>query len=91
MSERKRQSDTSRVIKNPLFSGVPGLIDDFTHNSFLLPAAEYPPGTQHLSGDSSKTGKLMFNFYRMFCILNIFVLIQFKCLVVGVSVCVWHR
>lgn len=66
MSEKKRQSDTSRVIKNPLLSGVPGLIDDYTHNSFLLPAAEFPPGIPALSRESSKTGKLMLIIMELF-------------------------
>lgn len=44
MSERSQQIDTSRIVKNPLLSGVTGLIDDFTHNSVLLPAAAFAPG-----------------------------------------------
>lgn len=41
MSERKQESDTSRVIKNPLFAvSSLGLIEDFKQRPILLPAAE---------------------------------------------------
>lgn len=41
MSERKQESDTSRVIKNPLFAvSSLGLIEDFKQRPLLLPAAE---------------------------------------------------
>lgn len=43
MSARNQQSDTSRVVKNPLLSAVPYSIDDFVNNTILLPAAEIPP------------------------------------------------
>lgn len=44
MSARNQQSDTSRVVKNPLLSAVPHSIDDFVNNTILLPAAaELPP------------------------------------------------
>lgn len=43
MSVRNQQSDTSRVVKNPLLSAVPHSIDDFVNNTILLPAAEMPP------------------------------------------------
>lgn len=40
MSERKQPSDTSRVIKNPLFAvSSLGLIEDYKERPILLPAA----------------------------------------------------
>lgn len=62
MSVRNQQSDTSRVVKNPLFSAVAGSIDDFVNNSILLPAAEIPPVIAEAK-EIGNQGKFFFSFF----------------------------
>lgn len=65
MSGRNQQSDTSRVVKNPLLSAVPHSIDDFVHNNILLPAAEIPPvvSDPHLTEETN--GKCIRSIYPL--------------------------
>lgn len=63
MSVRNQQSDTSRVVKNSLLSAVPHSIDDFVHNTILLPAAEIPaPIVAEARDIDENNGKLPFPF-----------------------------
>lgn len=61
MSMRNQQSDTSRVVKNPLLSAVPHSIDDFVNNTILLPAAEMPPVVAETHDIHENNGK--FNYF----------------------------
>lgn len=66
MSVRNQQSDTSRVVKNPLLSAVPHSIDDFVNNTILLPAAELPPVAPQPTLDSASQGNLNSNLLYFF-------------------------
>ena len=71
MSERSQQIDTSRIVKNPLLSGVTGLIDDFTHNSVLLPAAAIAPGIVERSDIINKGEYHIISFQFIYLFINI--------------------
>lgn len=65
MSARNQQSDTSRVVKNPLLSAVPHSIDDFVHNNILLPAAEIPPVVADTHATEENNGKSISSVYPL--------------------------